>query len=652
MWLKTNKSLNARNNGLLMIIFKKLIIHNFMAIESISLDLDARGIVLIDGKNLCNSFFDSNGSGKSSLYESLLWCLWGNTIRGYRGDEVIARRAKKNTIVELTLTDKNKNRWCVTRYRKHKEYKNGVILKCGKRVWNEEVKVQNKINGIIGMDFKSYTSTFIVHRADDYKPFSAMTDGEMKSLLKKLYDLEKYSLLEGLSKKHILRLISDNDDNYRKKACLVSKSGELAEDVEDLIRRQVSLTSTTKKELIDIKTKISQIGNTEEVIFLLEKKKRIKTSVIKKLQKPFVPSYDREDTEMDLGIIANGILSYKLTTNSILEKLDIIKESIVNFSNLEGRCPTCKQAVREGHSETHIKRLHKDQKELKNEFLKIEKKIGNQCKSKRLLEARLSLLKKELIDFNDERLILTEKKGRLSKSIVLLQSEVNASETQEESLRKEYKAKKGLLKDNIYITLIEKKKLSIKDLLHERNNLCDAIQKVDNKLTYYQFFEDAFSKSKIPSFLLDNLLPVLNRYATKYSSILTGGTLNIRFNNQTSLKSKQVREKFSITVENEFGASEYKGDSSGEKRRVDLCVLFALQKVAMLRSKNNFNVLWIDEIFDSLDISGVEQAVSLLEDEADTYPTIFVISHSSELISYFDNIITIKKKNGVSTISQ
>ncbi|MBU4904018.1 AAA family ATPase, partial [Salmonella enterica subsp. enterica serovar Typhimurium] len=53
--------------------FLKLQVENFMAIASAEVELDQRGLVLIQGVNSDDSSASSNGSGKSTLMNSLMW---------------------------------------------------------------------------------------------------------------------------------------------------------------------------------------------------------------------------------------------------------------------------------------------------------------------------------------------------------------------------------------------------------------------------------------------------------------------------------------------------------------------------------------------------------------------------------------------------
>ena len=52
------------------------------------IDFDNLGTCLIIGKNNSDSKVRSNGSGKSSLIISLIWCLFGSTPNGIKSEVV------------------------------------------------------------------------------------------------------------------------------------------------------------------------------------------------------------------------------------------------------------------------------------------------------------------------------------------------------------------------------------------------------------------------------------------------------------------------------------------------------------------------------------------------------------------------------------
>ena len=66
------------------LIFKQLSIENFMSIGNVDIDFDAMtGFNTIIGENnMIQDNAKSNGSGKSSIFEALVWTLTGTTMRG------------------------------------------------------------------------------------------------------------------------------------------------------------------------------------------------------------------------------------------------------------------------------------------------------------------------------------------------------------------------------------------------------------------------------------------------------------------------------------------------------------------------------------------------------------------------------------------
>ena len=68
--------------------FKSLEVEGFQSIGKASIDFDNLGTCLIIGKNNSDSKVRSNGSGKSSLIISLIWCLFGSTPNGIKSEVV------------------------------------------------------------------------------------------------------------------------------------------------------------------------------------------------------------------------------------------------------------------------------------------------------------------------------------------------------------------------------------------------------------------------------------------------------------------------------------------------------------------------------------------------------------------------------------
>ena len=101
---------------------------------------------------------------------------------------------------------------------------------------------------------------------------------------------------------------------------------------------------------------------------------------------------------------------------------------------------------------------------------------------------------------------------------------------------------------------------------------------------------------------------------------------------------------------NESGANLYAANSAGEKRRIDLCVSLALADLLAARSSHQINFMFLDEVFESLDESGVDAVMQLLEYLQESRESIFVITHLEGLKSYFTKNIQVVRKNNTATL--
>ena len=64
---------------------KTIELNNFMSFENSFIELDKSGFTLISGENNCTEDNSkSNGSGKSSIIEGIIWSLTGETLRGVK----------------------------------------------------------------------------------------------------------------------------------------------------------------------------------------------------------------------------------------------------------------------------------------------------------------------------------------------------------------------------------------------------------------------------------------------------------------------------------------------------------------------------------------------------------------------------------------
>ena len=310
------------------------------------------------------------------------------------------------------------------------------------------------------------------------------------------------------------------------------------------------------------------------------------------------------------------------------------------------RCPFCGQEINEDsvegvseHYKKELDRLRPQQEKLEAKYQEAaeqEKKIAEKWQKKlREIERTKSELDEEM---NKQREIIYSNKNAvvdLEHRIALIKKEIEYSES-------DYKEREAALLQTR--ERLEKRVSSYKESM---KTLQERGYKIDEGAKYLEFWKIGFGNQGIKSLLLDEILPSLNTKASYYGNTLLSDAIRIEFDTEALLKSGESRDKFNVKLFTAEEEIDYKGCSAGEKRRVDVSVLLSLQNLIFGRNISGCNLVVFDEVFDSLDNVGIEKVVDLLKEESDD-KAIFTISHQNEFADYFDSILMVKKRNGIS----
>jgi DNA repair exonuclease SbcCD ATPase subunit len=199
-----------------------------------------------------------------------------------------------------------------------------------------------------------------------------------------------------------------------------------------------------------------------------------------------------------------------------------------------------------------------------------------------------------------------------------------------------------LIETNPYSTIITGLLDVTKELKEEIDEYNNEIGQLDVLFKHYRYIHRSYSdRRKIKSWLLSELIPFLNDRVQYYLDMLD----------------IEMTIKFSSTLSTETDRWGYEFCSGGERKRIDLAIMFGLYDLYMSIYGQQCNIMVLDEVDSRLDKRGVESFTEIVHDictndERPRPSTIFVISHKQELESLFSSQITIKKENNFSSIDQ
>lgn len=630
-------------------IFTDITISNFFSITNeINLPLLNQGLVLIAGENHDSSAADSNGSGKSALIiESIVWCLWGKTVRGESGDSVINRKTKKDCYVYLTLMDGAKP-YTIKRFRNHSQYKNGLQLWSGATDLSEGTATltQDKIDELLSIDFDSFIRGPMMPQGS-FKRFSQMTDSEQKSILENSCQLHLFPAALERTKTRI------NEEVLARQAMdvqLEQSRSRLRIDNEDLKRLQEEKKNLQHQRALQKAEQLRNIHwaiceydwawdhwqptvDTTNYSAVLQRVTTLEQELINKWNDTLAAAQHQEqETNVGLRTLQNE--AKRLEAD--ISKLENLKP--------DGRCPVCFQQISQAKRYTCLVEFKSLLNLCKSKVADASKEYNSAVSHRQQVQKdkQESLDRAELI--KDKAASDLEVVQQAHKYNTNMESMINtawAAVSSRSSKLKEFTPLDRLIEEKIKL-IIELEK-SVDALLVD-------ITQTDTLLEHLNFWKTGFSNAGLKSKILNSITPFLNRQVDTYIRDLTDGELTVVFNTQTQLKSGQTREQFSVEVANKNGAVTYDGSSGGEKARADLAITLALSDLVASRSKKSYLQRWFDEPFESMDEAGVEAVMEMLAKMVPAAGSIFVITHQVSMKSLFNKVVTIVKRNGSSRI--
>lgn len=583
-----------------MIKFKRVKLTNFMSFKDEVFNLDERGLLLILGQNNTDAeHFRSNASGKSAMFDAIYYALYGNPLRKINSVDDVIRRGTEEASVELEF-EVGGDEYKIVRARK----KNGGTLQVfngDKDISTNDMRETQKeiINKMINPDISRSAIFFL---ASEFQSFITLGDADKKGIITKIFALDKVERYRAIAKDRHLTSLTAYDKLESEQKFYISNIADLKKSIDEFNVKDAEKVANAIK-IIEEGLKLAMEREAEkkkEVIHLKE--------VIKELREGYdIDIEKKRKLSMELS-------EEKIHKNNMMDELEKIEKLIA-----KGKCPTCRGKVQKSNFASEIESLKTGIDDINVDG--IQKKLADVEKD--IAKA------KEYIDGYEEK--LSDDENKLER----IRREIN-DKTKELS---ELKVMKGEFdtKLNNYKSDLKKNEKGLED--------CEKkLEEAKEKVSLYEFWVNGFGPQGIVSYILDAYFPKFNMLLNEYLQTLFGTGVYAKFSPFTQLKSGEFREKWSFDIE---GLGSYASCSAGEKRRIDVAVLFALN--TMVRDMiGGTNILVIDEVFDPLDDVGAERVIELLKKL--NLSSVFVVTHNEALQEQFSNQITVVKSKGVSKI--
>lgn len=643
-------------------------IKNFLGIGEADLDLDVSGVVLIQGDNQDSKTSSSNGSGKSSINESIYYGLYGKTKRGLTGDDVVNRYSGKDGCrVEVSFVIAGKT-YTVLRTRGDKELGTALKLFAGKDdiTKGTSALTQELIEDIVKVNSFAFEKIAFVGQGD-VKPFAELTDKELKATFEDALGLRCLSDAYERLKIHKKRLCENDIKHGDKIVGYKNSIADITVKIAGYKEKEEYITANHKNIIKNIDVELCQLK--QDLKNNIDCKKMCQNN-INALTTVFISSYTEDIKNIEEKIQKIKELKIQLTPaveqktsskhrfaiecENLLGKLKEITKSLTlaKTQRAEG-CPTCKRPFDIISMSKYIETLQADYQAIQKAIEPAKGLLNNTITEENKLQELTLSLDEKIANFNKQIRALEIKYIEDKKSSEAADNKLSDIETQIDTIQRKIDKHTINLADitaefNRQIDIVSEHILIANTEINMLNNNILQVEieraEVVEKIKTSEYLEEALSNSGVKSYVFDSITPALNTYINEFLSTLDPA-LSVEVSTIKKLKSGDIREKFSVSVTNQYGGDSYAANSGGEKAKVNLAIALAFNKLIKQSESCIVEQIFLDEPFNELDDDASEVVVGILNSYAKE-GGVFVISHSPAIKDIVSSKITVCKKGG------
>ena len=615
--------------------FENLSIESFMSIGKASINFDDKGYILIEGINNCpQDSASSNGSGKSSIWEALVWCLTGETIRGATNVENIFYDG--DTVVKCEFRV-DKHRYIIERSQ-NKQKSSLKFFIDDKDISGKGIRDTKEVIKQYLPDFDALLIGSVIVLGQGLPAgFTANTPSGRKEILEKLTksDFMIEDLKERISaRSQQLKRSADEFSSW-----VISQKAEIKSNEELVEKLSKQLKSGSVEECNEkIKENEKALEDLQSRKLSIEKDKKLEEKKLSEIEQAIEVANDEYKSEYnDVNSCHDKSLDELKQEYYDLESMaKSLKNQIVQYESVKEFCPTCGQKLPDVHK-IDTSNMRQEYDSILSDIEKVNSSISEENEKR-------SIAVKSVDDkYANKLLELKSEKEQCKKTCqeysLAFQNIIRDIDSAENTIKALQSTIKFITNTNDSIKKqIEEAKRQTETVKAKLEYTLAEQEKVSQRQEIVSKFQTAITRD-FRGYLLTNIISFIDERCKELSKILfDNGSISVSLDkNNVSVK---LNEK------------EYEMLSGGERQKVDVVVQFAIRDMLCSYTGFSSSIIVLDEIFDNLDKEGCSRIIDLINNNLSDLESIFIISHhADELQVPVDNVIrVIKDKNKVSRI--
>lgn len=569
-----------------MITFFRLKVSGFKSISELDISLNTQNITIIRG---------ANGFGKSSILDSLAWCIFGKSIKGVSEVQTLPKfwdNKNPYTGVKVEVYFQSDNE--IYRVIRCQGYKlkledgliggNRLVIARDGCVINikGKPKLQEFLEDKLGMSYTLFVNSILFGQG--LKRLIQETNTDKKKIFEEAFNLQFITKAKDIASKDYKKY----KDDYREYKLV---KNQLEEDIDNL----QGIYDKQSKDKTEYENSLKEQISTLNDRYKFKYKEYNKLS--KELEQIVNPTDDISELNKKISSIKSDIYKCKEKTNVPL--VDFVKSM--------------------------YKLLTKGK----------YKELGKNLKSLYTIIKKVESLEKDIDSLNDKLRDKQKQKDAYQKlkwSVNNLSSDIEHIKDKIDTLKRSKKDTHKVSNTSDIRKQIKNKKAKLGELINDNSELEGIIQ------NYEWVLNDPLSNSGIKAYLFDSCLEKLNSVLDSFSGLL--GFRIIFF-----IDLNTVRKDFDTIIEKDGEKLLYEELSGGEKQLVNVAIAFAMN-IALTESRG-LNLMFLDEVFESLDKDNIELVINLIENIFQN-KTLFIISHQDSLPIHNSKVLQVEKIQGLS----
>jgi DNA repair exonuclease SbcCD ATPase subunit len=423
---------------------------------------------------------------------------------------------------------------------------------------------------------------------ETFKSFISMSINDFKNFIS-LSNEEKQLLLDKLFNLEVINILNNilKELNRGNKLRLASLDAEIKTLDESIASINRSIEKALERGRQDIQSEIDRLMT--EMSMKKDDYKSLKEKMEKIKEKEEILTKEIENEKKQYIIVQSDI-------KNVQREIDLYDS---------GKCPTCGTDF----DSDHFDALRESLVEKRTGFESIKSEIESNIKAVKERQTKL----REIADgtqtsFNDMNYFLKNCKSQIEDLNRKKQAQDGAGDSKVEEFRK-----------------------TIDELEEKRSSGQDNMAHSKDKELYYKELNKIFGEDGVKKSIIAGIIKPINAFIAENI-----GKMGIPFD-------VRLDETFTAEIRQFGSVIESDSLSTGENKRVNIAILIAYLK--LIRTKRHINILFLDEVFSSIDIEGIDSILTLLKSFANEYNiNIFVVHHAILNQEMFDRILKINKE--------